>query len=211
MDTLPEGLIYAILKQCDPVSCIRMLSICKEMREKFPVKVFLVKRQTFRALKKSYSSLNDLVNDVKKWVDDHVYQEDQLYVSQKIRHLSICPNTELRFTKNEKGRCSFVIQNTSCPGASDYQLTQMIWEPDYNRYRWILLNNMLGSFKINVFMLWVGFQVLMKLHGFVTYKDILMDHDPDAIQPWIHKLLVSGDYNGMLIDSLLDGIVELRH
>jgi hypothetical protein len=212
---LPDGLKYEILKRCDPLSCIRTIATCRQIKQQFPIQVILVKRQQFRALKRTYQSLNEMTKDVKQWLDEHIYKEDVLYIPQKIHHVSIHPKVELKFTKNEKGRCSFILSNSDISQKNKnqyhYQMTQLIWEPDYHRYRWILLNNMNTTFKIPILLLWLGFQVLMSIHGWVSFQHLHFHefYPHTSIPEWIQRLLCSQQYNGMLMDAILDQSVEL--
>lgn len=230
--TLPNDIILLIVNNntLDIMDIVRLSTTCRyfhffiNINELFCKKniSFTTKENTMDNVTKdnvtkkvhSLKSLNDYTDLITSWLNDYKHQVGQIYMPKKFFHSRLYQNIELRFTKNANGRCTFLITDISNI-IPLYSNIQIVYEPEYKRYRLSGLDNTKRKLIVPYLLLYIGFKVLFKTHGydFVSkFEDINISYfeqsDIDKIPLWFKKIICSPNYNGMILKQIIDGYID---
>ncbi len=220
IEILPSELLQIIVESdlLDILDILNIKATCKTFNNLTNSNISYNKNIKFNLKDKkniTIKSLNDYVDIISSWLRDYKYQQGFIYMSQKITHHRLFKNIELRFTKNNKGRCTFTITDIS-HSIPFYSNIQVLYEPEYSRYRLSGLNNNPKKLIIPYLLLFIGFKVLFTIHGYNyihTFNDINISYfdqkDIDKIPLWFKKIICCHNYNGMIFKDLIDGFVEV--
>ncbi len=205
-------------KILDILDIINLRTSCKYFYNIVKLDCYCKKYITFTTknnTKYNFTSLNGYVDMITMWLNLHKYQKDVIYMPKKFFHSKMYQNIELRFTKNNIGRCTFLITDISHITPL-YSNIQVVYEPQYKRYRLSGLHNAKYKLIIPYLLLFLGFKVLFKVHGYEyvkCFEDINISYfdqkDIDKIPSWFKKILYCPNFNGMILKDLIDGYVEV--
>jgi hypothetical protein len=217
LESLPRDMIEEIMNHLDIISYVRFTSTCRKLHTQYPFQKQFCHHDVFTLgdavdqIAFSFENMNEFCAKVCDWLEGYQHVPDELYMPKSIFHRQLLQNMELRFTKNKKGRCTFIIQNVYCP-STIYQVIQLIYEEEYKRFRLCKLNNSSLPIYVPFMLIYIGCRVLFEFHGYkymTSFESIDCDFDTASIEPWAKKLLCSRSFPGHLLDYILDEIVAL--
>lgn len=217
IEILPDELIELIAKELDIISVFRFAATCKAANLLSDPKVILCKSKTIpftdheTGTIHKIENLNQMCSMIQSWLAKHVWSTGVIYMPKKIYHTKMLQNIDLRFTKNEKGRCTFIVTDIALK-TPQYSNIQVIYEPEYQRYRMCGLNNTSSNLTVPLLLLYIGFRVLFETHGyqFVPCFDKINIHHliGHTIPDWFRRIICCPTYDGMFINDILTGVAE---
>jgi hypothetical protein len=215
LEDLPTEMISEIIEYLNVLDIIRLTST-----NKFFYKTFKPNKLPHLSLRlqdttEIYTNVNDLVTTIADDLKNFDAQWYDFNFPREFRYTRSNNTIKLRFTKNYKtGNCTFIITDYSKAYPNYFIGIQVVYEPDYSRYRIIVPNNKSPS-EISCILFFIGFKVLFNIHGYEfakTFKDMHMHHkqDHDSIFPeWLQRMVTSSDYNGALFEELVDDVITI--
>lgn len=219
---LPNELILTIIQSytLDILDIINLKKTCNFIKNLIDIPKYFCKKNIKFITKHNnekinITSLNNYIDIISTWLTEYKYQKGRIYMPKKISHSRLFKNIELRFTKDQNKRCSFLITDISTI-VPLYSNIQVLYEPEYKRYRLSGLDNTHRKLVLPYLLLYIGFKVLFKIHGYnyiTCFDDINISYfdtkDIDKIPRWFKNILCNPNYNGMLLNELADGCVEV--
>lgn len=208
---LPIELIQKIVSNLDPLDATRFTSTCILYNESIQVD----KRDNLIITNDNVTALYENFHQViEKTVEELFYIG--IWGSKEYYHNSLCSNVKLKFSRSPKNRCVFTITDSSCI-TPNYACIQLVYEPQYERYRFIIhKNNGTNKFEIPILLLYIGFKTLFEYHGYhyINKFENINIHggvpgDHDLLFPeWFQRIIIDPDYNGIIYNSIIRGKLE---
>lgn len=161
-----------------------------------------------------YTNLSDLIETITTDIKNFKPHWYDFYFPREFNHARTNKEVKLKFTKNDTtGKCTFIINDLSKKYPPYYLGVQVIYEPEYARYR-ISMPKYQIPIEIPCILLFIGFKVLFSIHGYEyvkSFKDMEMhleqSHD-DIFPEWFQRLVVYPNYDGTLYRSLVQNVIQ---
>lgn len=190
---LPTDILLILLSTLEPISQTCFRCTCKQLNT---LAVPIPKVQV---------DLKQLCDGMNTTLSTYKYTSHQIYTPIVYNHPTILPHVVLRFTKNKNGRCTFIIQNTATI-ALEYQVLQLVYEPEYERYRFIkLMSSSTQVMHVPTMLLYIGFKVIFQHHGYTFAPNF--NHPAISLPKWLHRLLLWPSI--VSFPDIIDGISEI--
>jgi hypothetical protein len=200
-NNLPQDLILKIFDELDLQSKIYLLSSCKKIF-KYRKDITLKKvKILINDTENEYDNIADIIDNFTDLLKNFKGDKNEFYFSKKISLLN--SPFILKFTKDDLNDCTCIWENVECI-IPKYECCQFIYASksrfkSWYDYRLVKHNNTDRDISIPLILFYIGFKVILNIHGNnnIKFHDICNDRgkiNVNNISNWMKRMLIFLDY-----------------